>query len=338
MAPLAHLAWPFFDEQHRRFRRRPGGLGRTRKSAAISITPTWTSPAARWCARWATPAGSRPWCRRPMAACRKNSTCARFAPRARFCPGTTAWPISPSPCRAWAPASISLYGSDEIKAKYLPPVCAGRRHRGVCAVGTGSRLRRRRAGDHRVQGRAVAYAHRRHEDLDFQRRHRRSLRRVRAYRRGARRQGTFRFRRRRRHAGPGNRRPHRGHRAASAGDAALHRLPRAAGQPSRRSGRGLQGRHGDARYLPLDGCRRRARHGAPRLRRNDRPRGDAQSVRRAACRHAAHASRARRQRHRDRRRRLADLPRRLGPRIAAPRASRAKRRWPNPSRRKWRNG
>ena len=74
-------------------------------------------------------------------------------------------------------------------------------HRGLCAVGAGSRIRRQRAGDDRDEGRAGARAHRRAEDLDLQRRHRRPLRRVRAHRRGARRQGAIRLRRRRRHAG-----------------------------------------------------------------------------------------------------------------------------------------
>ena len=69
----------------------------------MSITPMSTGLAARWFGLWATRVGSRPSCRRPMAGSRKNSTCARFAPRVRFSPGTTASPILRSPCRAWAP-------------------------------------------------------------------------------------------------------------------------------------------------------------------------------------------------------------------------------------------
>ncbi len=75
-----------------------GGCPRT------SITPTWIAAAARSCARSATPAGSRPWFRRPMADCRRSSTSAPFASRVRCLPGTTVSPISPSRCRGWAPA------------------------------------------------------------------------------------------------------------------------------------------------------------------------------------------------------------------------------------------
>ena len=46
------------------------------------------------------------------------------------------------------------------------------------------------------------------------------------------------------------------------GDASLHWVPRPAGQSTRRSRGRLQGRDGDARYLPLHRRRRRARHGA----------------------------------------------------------------------------
>ena len=80
-----------------------GGLGRQgsppahRSCQYRSILPVACSRAR------ATPAGLRPSCRRPMAACRKSSTCGRFAQRARFSPGTTASPTLPSPCRAWEP-------------------------------------------------------------------------------------------------------------------------------------------------------------------------------------------------------------------------------------------
>ena len=95
--------------------------------------------------------------------------------------------------------SISLFGSAELQARYLPPVRDGTRHRRLRPVGAGSRLRRRRAGDHRDGGRAVASAHRRREDLDLQRRHRRPLRRFRAHRRRRRRQGALGVRGRCRH-------------------------------------------------------------------------------------------------------------------------------------------
>ena len=232
MPPLSHFAWPFFAESHGNLpRHSPNGLAK--RSANTSIMQTWINPAARWFVLWARRAGSGPWCRRPMAAYRKNSTCARFAPRARFSPGTTASPILPSPCRGWDRLDIAVRqrrDQGQISA-------AGARrpsYRRFRAVRTGSGIRRQRAGYDRDQGWSGACPHRRGQDLDLQRRHRRSLRRVRAHRRGAWRQGPVRLRRRCRYAGSRGRRPHRGHRAASAGDASLHRLPRAAGQSARR--------------------------------------------------------------------------------------------------------
>ena len=55
-----------------------------------------------------------------------RSTCGRCVSPARFSRGTKAWPTLPSACRASAAARISLFGSDALKARYLPPVCAGR--------------------------------------------------------------------------------------------------------------------------------------------------------------------------------------------------------------------
>ncbi len=57
--------------------------------------------------------------------------------------------------------------------------------RGLRALRTGGRLRRRRDGDDRDAGRQHPCAHRRREDLDFERRHRGPLRGVRAHRRSA---------------------------------------------------------------------------------------------------------------------------------------------------------
>ncbi len=104
----------------------------------------------------------------------------------------------------------------DLKARYLPPVRDGQRHRGLRAVRAGGRLRRRGAGDDRDARRRRACPHRRREDLDLQRRHRRPLRRVRPHRRGAGRQGPVGLRGRRRSAGPDSRRAHRRDRAASA--------------------------------------------------------------------------------------------------------------------------
>ena len=120
---------------------------------------------------------------------------------------------------------------------------------------------------------------------------------------------------------------HRGDRAASARDAALRRLPRAAGAAARRAGRGLQDRDGDARRVPLDRRRRGARLRAPRARRGARARRDAPAVRRAAGRPPADARRARRHGDGGRCGGAARLPRRLDEGPAAPRGSRARPRW-----------
>ena len=104
------------------------------------------------------------------------------------------------------------------------------------------------------------------------------------------------------------------------------RIP--ATQPHRRRRRGLQGRDANARRLPHLGRRRRARLRAPRLRRGDGARDLAQDVRRRPRRLPAHAGQAR-----------ADGARRSTAPRSSPTAppgcatgratSRARRRWPS---------
>ena len=65
-------------------------------------------------------------------------------------------------------------------------------------------------------------------------------------------------------------RAHRRDRAASARDAEIRRGTRSGDEPARRARRRLQGRDGDARYFPLDRGRRRARLRAPRAARDRR--------------------------------------------------------------------
>ena len=190
--------------------------------------------------------------------------------------------------------SITLYGTPELKERYLPNVGKGQEHRGLRHFRTRSRFGCRGAEDDGGAGRQRACPPERQQDLDIERRHRRSLRGVRPHRRGARRARAVGLHGRCRHAGPERAGAHRGDRAASARDVALRQCARAGEQPSRRAGRGLQGGDVDARYLPLDRRRRRARLRAPRAARNDRARRHPQIVRRAARRSAAHARRARR--------------------------------------------
>ena len=234
--------------------------------------------------------------------------------------------------------SISLFGSPELKARYLPPVRDGE---AIAAFA----LSEPEAGSDvaalattATPDGAVARPPRRRQDLDLERRHRRSLRRLRAQRRRrpAPRVSRPSWSTPRR---PGLTVAERIEVIAPHPLATLRfdgvRVPLA--QPPRQAGRRLQGRDGDARRLPLDGRRRRARLRAPRAGRGARARRDPQAVRRAARRSAADAGRHRRQRDRGRRLRAAGLPRRLDQGSAARRASPARRRWRRCSRPKRRS-
>ena len=110
------------------------------------------------------------------------STCARSASRAKRWRGTTAWPISSSPCRGWAWVPVSLFGSP-AQREWLRRTRAGE---AIAAFA----LSEPRSGSDVAQMETTArrdgneLRHRRREDLDLQRRHRRRLRAVRPHRRG----------------------------------------------------------------------------------------------------------------------------------------------------------
>ena len=118
--------------------------------------------------------------------------------------------------------SISLFGSEELKRKYLPPVRDGK---AIAAFA----LSEPEAGSDVAALATTAkpdgadISPRRRKNLDIERRHRRPLRGVRANRRGARRPRALGLRGRCRHAGAQGRRAHRGDRAASAGAAHIRR-------------------------------------------------------------------------------------------------------------------
>ena len=175
------LSWPFFDDGHRRFAEALWRAGPMRRCPRCRTT-TSTPPAAPASRRWRRPASSRRWCRPSTAVCIRGSTCARSAWRARSWRSATASPISPLPCRAWAPARSRCSARPSSRraicrrcataAPSPPSRCRSRR-----PAPTWRRWRRPR------RGRAVACAHRRQQDLDLERRHRRPLRGVRAQRR-----------------------------------------------------------------------------------------------------------------------------------------------------------
>ena len=154
-----------------------------------------------------------------------RSTCARSASRARRWPATTASPISPSPCRASAPAR-SRCSARRSSKQWLAKTRAGD---AIAAFA----LSEPKSGsdvaniDMTAARDGDCYRARRREDLDLQRRHRRLLRRLRAHRRGARRQGHFGLPRARRRRGLTIAERHRGDRAASARAPALRRRARA---------------------------------------------------------------------------------------------------------------
>ena len=205
---------------------------------------------------------------------------------------------------------ISLFGNAAQRAAWLPKTRAGDGDRRLRADRAGLRLRRRQYRHHRPARRRRLRARRR-EDLDLQRRHRRSLCRVRPHRRGAWRARAVGLHRRGRQSRPEDRRAHARHRAASAGAAALRELPRAGERDDRQAGRGLQDRDGDARRVPHHGRRRGARLCPPRARRNAQARVATRTVRRADGRSADGAGPSRRHGARDRRRGAARLSRRL---------------------------
>ena len=137
----------------------------------------------------------------------------------------------------------------------------GRADRRLRALRARGRVGSGRHDDDGRRRRQCAFSSRRRQDLDIERRHRRSLRGFLPHRRSRRTEGAFGRDGRGRHARPCGRRAPRDHRAPSARDLVLRGLPGADRQSHRRPGGGLQGRHGDARRVPLDG-----RGGGSRLR------------------------------------------------------------------------
>ncbi len=98
--------------------------------------------------------------------------------------------------------SISLYGTPELKRPLSAQCREGQEHRGLRHFRTRSRLGCRGAEDDGGAGRQRACPPERQQDLDFEWRHRRSLRRVRPHRRGAGRARPVGLHGRCRHAGP----------------------------------------------------------------------------------------------------------------------------------------
>ena len=190
----------------------------------------------------------------------------------------------------------------------------GRRLR---AFREGSGLRRRR-DELRGAGRRSRLYSRRGKDVDFKRRNRRRLYRLRAHGRGAGHARNLRLRRLPGRSRVFDRRADRSHCAASARDDPLRRMPNSGEPPARRIGRGVQDRDAHAGHFPRLSRRGSARLRASRARRGGRARQDAPHARGDARRHATDAGGARRHGDRERRLRAADLSRRLAPRRPGP--------------------
>ena len=282
MASTTRLAWPFFDDRHRRFAE---ALSRWADAKLPSLPHDDVDAACRALVKalgeagWlkaVVPAGA--W--RPASGARR----AHALPRPRD-PGL--------------PRRPRRFRLRHAGARHRPDHAV--RHRGAearaicrrCATARRSppsrcRSRRRAPTSRRWPPRRRPTARpcpaRRREDLDLERRHRRPLRRLRAHRRGAGRARAVGLRRRCRHAGADDRRAHRGDRAASAGDARVRRLPRAA----RRNGSASPARASRSRWrrstcsARRSAPRRSALRAARWTRRSSTPRRASCSARRSA--------------------------------------------------------
>ena len=287
MPDRSFLAWPFFEERHRALaeevERCAAGRSADLDASAADVDATCRTLVGRLAEagllRHAVPAAYGGAHERldVRSLCLVRETLARFAGLADFAfamQGLGSGAITPVRHRGAAPRLSA----------------GGRRRpqdRGVRAVRARGRLRRRGDRHHRRAGWRRLRPERR-QDLDLERRHRRLLRRVRAHRRGAGRQGSVRLHRRCRHA-RASRSPSASRLIAPHPLATLRfedcRVPRDAA--ARRARPGLQDRDGDARRVPPDRRRRGARLRAPRARRGARarePAGSCSAGRSPSCR------------------------------------------------------
>ncbi len=158
-------------------------------------------------------------------------------------------PISPSPCRASAPAS-SRSSARRSRRRSAARRCATARRSPPFALSEPDAGSDVAAMATQPPGRLTAAGGSTAQDLDLERRHRRPLCRLRPHRRGAGRPRHLRLHRARRCARPRHRRAHRRHRAASARDPRLRRLPPARRRADRQGRRRLRHGHGQSRHLP----------------------------------------------------------------------------------------
>ena len=158
-----------------------------------------------------------------------------LASRAKCSDSATGWRICL--CHAGTQDGIDIALQHGGVEAALPAACT--RQQAIAALPLSeprSRLGCHGDGNHGHAGRQCPCAHRRRQDLDLQRWHRGSLRRLCALGRRSGRQGTIGLHGRCRRAGLEHRRAYRRDRAASARHAEIRWLPRAGDQPARRAG------------------------------------------------------------------------------------------------------
>jgi acyl-CoA dehydrogenase len=125
MSDLSHLDWPFFDDTHRKF-----GSRLARWSAEILPAQIDHSDVDRTCRTLVRALGDAGWLR-AVAPAAYGGTFDRLDVRTLcLVREILAWHDSLADfafaIQGLGTASISLFGSDALKSRYLPPVCAGR--------------------------------------------------------------------------------------------------------------------------------------------------------------------------------------------------------------------
>lgn len=125
MNDLAHLAWPFFDETHRQFASRLSRWAGQEVPAQVDHTDV-----DRTCRRLVRSLGDSGWLKAVVPAA-YGGLFDKIDVRT-LCLGREilAWHDSLADfafaMQGLGTGSISLFGSDRLKARYLPPVCDGR--------------------------------------------------------------------------------------------------------------------------------------------------------------------------------------------------------------------
>jgi len=125
MRDLAHLAWPFFDAAHRRFARDLAAWAGQQVAPLIDHTDvSWS------CRKLVRALGEAGWLKAVVPAAYGGSSAGLDVRTLCLAREILAWHDSLADfafaMQGLGTGSISLFGSEALKAKYLPPVCAGR--------------------------------------------------------------------------------------------------------------------------------------------------------------------------------------------------------------------